>query len=281
MRIIEAETDLEEGRAHLAAVCPVWAATLPGLDLPLRRRSDGFAAILDAVIGQQISIAAAGAIMARLSEAGLTAPKAIRAAGEEGLRACGVSRPKIRYLLGIVAGEPDWQALRKAPDAEVIATLTALPGIGQWTAEIYLAFALGRSDAFPAGDLALQEIGAAALRSGRAPLAQGAAGTGRTLAPLARRRCPRALGPLPGGEGQGRGQVVRWGRAQAHTTAPGGCRVSRVQPRYFGRLGPNRICDAHIVPRRDFAEGIFDRPAGACAFLCLRRWRADHHRIEE
>ena len=157
MRIIEAETDLEEGRAHLAAVCPVWAATLPGLDLPLRRRSDGFAAILDAIIGQQISIAAAGAIMARLSEAGLTAPEAIRAAGEEGLRACGVSRPKIRYLLGIVAGEPDWQALRKAPDAEVIATLTALPGIGQWTAEIYLAFALGRSDAFPAGDLALQE----------------------------------------------------------------------------------------------------------------------------
>lgn len=157
MRIIEAETDLAEGRAHLTAVCPVWADALPKLTLPMRRRSDGFAAILDAIIGQQISIAAAGAIMARLGEAGLVTPSAIRTGGEEGLRACGVSRPKIRYLLGIVENEPDWLALRTAPDADVIAALTALPGVGRWTAEIYLAFALGRSDAFPAGDLALQE----------------------------------------------------------------------------------------------------------------------------
>ncbi|NHF74073.1 DNA-3-methyladenine glycosylase family protein [Paracoccus xiamenensis] len=157
MRIIETPDDLAEGRAHLAAVCPVWAGALPELELPMRRRDDGFAAILDAIIGQQISIAAAGAIMARLQAAGLSEPAAIRQAGEEGLKACGVSRPKIRYLLGIVADEPDWVALRDAPDADVIAALTALPGIGQWTAEIYLAFALGRTDAFPAGDLALQE----------------------------------------------------------------------------------------------------------------------------
>lgn len=157
MRIIDAAADLAEGRAHLAAICPVWAAALPDLNLPLRRRTDGFPAILDAIIGQQISIAAAAAIMARLTAAGLTEPAAIRAAGEDGLRACGVSRPKIRYLLGIVGDEPDWTALRQAPDAEVITRLTALPGIGQWTAEIYLAFALGRTDAFPAGDLALQE----------------------------------------------------------------------------------------------------------------------------
>lgn len=157
MRLIETGADLAEGRAHLAAVCPVWARALPGLDLPLRRRADGFGAILDAIIGQQISTAAAGAIMARLDAAGLVSARAIRDAGEDGLRACGVSRPKIRYLLGIVAAEPDWAALRKASDADVIARLMALPGIGQWTAEIYLAFALGRSDAFPAGDLALQE----------------------------------------------------------------------------------------------------------------------------
>ena len=157
MRRIDTPEDLAEGRAHLAAICPVWAGALPELDLPLRRRSDGFAAILDAIIGQQISIVAAAAIMARLQAAGLTDPAAIRAAGPDGLRACGVSSPKIRYLSGIVADEPDWAALRDAPDGEVIATLTALPGIGQWTAEIYLAFALGRTDAFPAGDLALQE----------------------------------------------------------------------------------------------------------------------------
>ncbi|MFD1797246.1 DNA-3-methyladenine glycosylase 2 family protein [Paracoccus aurantiacus] len=157
MRIIESDADLDEGRHHLTAICPVWAGALPELALPLRRRPDGFTAILDAIIGQQISIAAAAAIMARLQAAGLTEPAAIRAGGEEALRACGVSRPKIRYLLGIVGQEPDWHRLRHAPDAEVIETLTALPGIGQWTAEIYLAFALGRTDAFPAGDLALQE----------------------------------------------------------------------------------------------------------------------------
>lgn len=157
MRRIESAADLAEGAAHLAAVCPVWAQVLPGLDLPLRRRSDGFGAILDAVIGQQISTAAAGAIMARLEAAGLTQAGAIRAAGPDALRAQGVSAPKARYLSGIVAAEPDWQALRLAPDDQVIASLTALPGIGRWTAEIYLAFALGRTDAFPAGDLALQE----------------------------------------------------------------------------------------------------------------------------
>ncbi len=157
MRCVETRADLDEGCAHLAAICPVWASVLPGLELPLRRRSDGFPAILDAIIGQQISVAAAGAIMERLQAAGLTGAAAIRDAGEEGLRGCGVSRPKIRYLLGIVADEPDWLALRDAPDDQVIARLVALPGIGDWTAQIYLAFALGRTDAFPAGDLALQE----------------------------------------------------------------------------------------------------------------------------
>ncbi|WBU55854.1 DNA-3-methyladenine glycosylase family protein [Paracoccus sediminicola] len=157
MRIVETDADLAEGAAHLASVCPIWASALPGLPLPLRRRPDGFGAILDAIIGQQISTASAGATMARLDAAGLTEAAAIRAAGPEALRGCGVSRPKIRYLMGIAENEPDWQALRRAPDEEVLATLTALPGIGLWTAEIYLAFALGRRDAFPAGDLALQE----------------------------------------------------------------------------------------------------------------------------
>ncbi|AUM74835.1 DNA-3-methyladenine glycosylase family protein [Paracoccus jeotgali] len=157
MRLIESHDDLAEGRAHLAAACPVWARTLPELDLPLRRRSDGFGAILEAVLGQQISVARAQSMMARLQAAGLTQPDAIRAAGAEALRGCGLSGPKARYLTAIAAAQPDWLALRDASDAEVVATLTALPGIGPWTAEIYLAFALGRADAFPTGDLALQE----------------------------------------------------------------------------------------------------------------------------
>ncbi len=158
MRVIETEADLSEGCAHLAAICPVWAAALPEIGpLPLRRREDGFAAIREAVVSQQLSIHAAAAISARMEAAGLTEPAAIAGATDEALRAVGLSSPKIRYLRGIVADEPDWAALRELPDEAVIATLTALPGIGRWTAEIYLKFALGRADAFAAGDLALQE----------------------------------------------------------------------------------------------------------------------------
>jgi len=158
MRLIETGADLAEGCAHLAAVCPVWAAVLPALcPLPLRRRADGFPAILDAVVSQQLSVAAADAILARLQAAGLAAPAAILAADDAAMRACGLSGPKIRSLRGIAAAGLDWVALRDLPDEEVAARLVALPGIGRWTADIYLNFALGRADAFASGDLALQE----------------------------------------------------------------------------------------------------------------------------
>lgn len=158
MRLIGAEADLAEGMAHLAAVCPVWARVLPQIGpIPLRRRPDGFAAILDAVISQQLSVASANAIARKLAAAGLDTPSAILAASDEALRACGLSAPKIRYLRGISAAGLDFDALAALPDDEVIAILTALPGIGRWTAEIYLMFALGRADAFCPDDLALQE----------------------------------------------------------------------------------------------------------------------------
>lgn len=158
MRLIETEADLAEGAAHLAAVCPVWARVLPRIaPLPLRRRADGFEAIASAIVGQQISVAAAGAIWQRMQAAGLVAPAAIRAASEEDLRAAGLSRPKARYLKGIAAAGLDWTGLRALPDDQAIAALVALPGVGVWTAEIYLKFGLGRPDVFAAGDLALQE----------------------------------------------------------------------------------------------------------------------------
>lgn len=158
MRLIDAEADLAEGMAHLAAVCPVWARVLPQIGpIPLRRRRDGFAAILDAVISQQLSVASANAIARKLAAAGLDTPSAILAASDQALRACGLSAPKIRYLRGISAAGLDFDALAALPDDEVIAILTALPGIGRWTAEIYLMFALGRADAFCPDDLALQE----------------------------------------------------------------------------------------------------------------------------
>ncbi|WP_299839957.1 DNA-3-methyladenine glycosylase 2 family protein [uncultured Paracoccus sp.] len=158
MRLIESAEDLAEGSAWLAQVCPVWARVLPDLGpLPLRRRADGFSAIVDAVVGQQISTHAAAAIAGRMAEAGLVTAEAIAGADDAALQGAGLSRPKIRYLRGIAGAGIDWPALRAMPDDEVIAALVALPGIGQWTAEIYLKFALGRADAFAAGDLALQE----------------------------------------------------------------------------------------------------------------------------
>lgn len=157
-RVIETEADLAEGMDHLVAVCPVWARVAPEIGpLPLRRRPDGFEAIASAIVGQQISVAAAGAIWTRMEAAGLLTPEAIGAADEEALRAVGLSRPKARYLRGIAAAGLDWPGLRAMPDDQAIATLVALPGIGVWTAEIYLKFALGRADVFAAGDLALQE----------------------------------------------------------------------------------------------------------------------------
>lgn len=158
MRQILGPEDLEEGVAYLVSVCPVWARVMPDLlPLPLRRREDGFPALVDAVVSQMLSTQSAGAISGRMVEAGLMTEAAIRAADDEMLRAVGLSRAKIRYLRALAEAGMDWPALRALPDDEVIARLTALPGIGRWTAEIYLKFALGRADAFAAGDLALAE----------------------------------------------------------------------------------------------------------------------------
>jgi DNA-3-methyladenine glycosylase II len=158
VRLIRTEADLAEGAAHLARVCPVWARVLPQIGpLPLRRREDGFEAIAGAIVAQQISVAAAASIWDRMVAADLITASAIAAASEDDLRAAGLSRPKARYLKAISAAGLDWEGLRDLPDDQAIATLVALPGIGVWTAEIYLKFALGRPDVFAAGDLALQE----------------------------------------------------------------------------------------------------------------------------
>ena len=93
----------------------------------------------------------------RLAAAGLFEAGAIAGAGEEALRACGLSRQKIRYAQALARADLDYPALRGRPDEEVIGALVALPGIGRWTAEIYAMFSLGRADVFAPGDLALQE----------------------------------------------------------------------------------------------------------------------------
>jgi len=156
--IIATRADVAAGVAHLAAVCPRLAhARAVGGPPPLRRRPEGFAALLDAIISQQVSVAAAEAIRGRMQAAGLTAPGAILRAGDDALRAAGLSRQKIRYARALAGADVDFGALRDMPDAAVVARLTDLPGIGRWTAEIYAMFSLGRADVFAPGDLALQE----------------------------------------------------------------------------------------------------------------------------
>lgn len=146
------------GRAWLAAREPRFAQALAQTGpLPLRLREDGFAALLSAIVSQQVSTASAGAIWRRLEAAGLTSAEAVAATGEEDLRACGLSRPKQRYARGLAGAGLDYPALRQVPDEAVIARLIEVPGIGRWTAEIYTMFSLGRADVFAPGDLALQE----------------------------------------------------------------------------------------------------------------------------
>ncbi len=157
-RIIETDLCVAEGAAHLAAVEPRFGAALALTGpLPLRRRVDGFTALLDAIVSQQVSVASADAVVAKLERAGLTDPVAVAIAPDEALRACGLSRQKMRYLRALAGAELDYTGLRVEPTEVVIARLVEIPGIGRWTAEIYAMFSLGRADAFAPGDLALQE----------------------------------------------------------------------------------------------------------------------------
>ena len=157
MRIIETDADVAEGAAWLAAHEPRFAAVLPELEpLPLRRRPDGFGALLNAIMGQQVSTASAAAINTRLEQAGLAEEANVATASEDELRACGLSRQKIRYAGELARAQIDYDGLRDADSATVIKTLTAVPGIGKWTAEIYAMFSLGHADVFAPGDLALQ-----------------------------------------------------------------------------------------------------------------------------
>ncbi|MEO0939715.1 MAG: DNA-3-methyladenine glycosylase 2 family protein [Pseudomonadota bacterium] len=157
MRLIEQDADVAEGAAWLAAADRRWAAALAETGpLPLRRTEDGFAALLSKIVSQQVSVASARAIWGRMEGAGLVTEAAVLGAGEDGLRAAGLSRQKIAYAQALAEAGIDYTALRGAPDAEVVKTLTAVKGIGVWTAEIYGMFALGRVDMFAPGDLALQ-----------------------------------------------------------------------------------------------------------------------------
>ncbi|EYD71678.1 DNA-3-methyladenine glycosylase family protein [Limimaricola hongkongensis] len=157
-RIITHEDQVAEGAAWLAENTDHFARLLEITGpLPLRRTPDGFGQLCSAIVSQQVSTASARAIRGRLETAGLMRPDTIAQADDDSLRACGLSRQKMRYLRALAASGIDFEALRTAPTPDVVATLTAVTGIGVWTAEIYAMFALGRADVFAPGDLALQE----------------------------------------------------------------------------------------------------------------------------
>jgi DNA-3-methyladenine glycosylase II len=158
MRIIETDADVAEGAAWLAAFDPRFARALEETGpLPLRRRGDGFEALLSAVVGQQVSIASASAIWARVEAAGFHVQANVVAASEADLQGVGLSRPKVRYAKALAENSLNYSSLRGLPDDVVIVELCKILGIGTWTAEVYALSSLGRADVFPNGDLALQE----------------------------------------------------------------------------------------------------------------------------
>lgn len=155
---------IARARAELAAREPA-LARLDALTPPFawRSRERGYAGLARKLVEQQVSTASAAAIWGRL-EAGLGgAPTARRvlAADESALRAFGLSGQKARYVREIacaeVEGAIDFARLGALPEDEAVARLTAIKGVGRWTAEVYLMMCEGALDAFPAGDLALQE----------------------------------------------------------------------------------------------------------------------------
>ncbi len=157
-RLIESDADVSEGCAWLAQAEPRFALALSSAGpIPLRRRPGGFAALLHTICAQQLSVASANSVWTKLCKAGADDAKCLREMDDEALRNCGLSRPKVRYARALAAADIDYPALALMAEDEAIARLTAIKGIGTWSAEIYLKFSVGRADVFAAGDLALQE----------------------------------------------------------------------------------------------------------------------------
>lgn len=156
------ETVLRASLDALAADQPVIAALLRDYGYPApRQRMPGYETLLRTIVGQQVSVAAAASVWTKLEGVlGIgCAPDALLAQDYDSLRACGLSRQKQGYARSLAelvsSGALDLNAL-PADDEEAIAELVRIKGIGRWSAEIYLLFAEGRRDIWPAGDLAVQ-----------------------------------------------------------------------------------------------------------------------------
>ena len=160
---INTDADLDAGIAALIAADPRWSAIVARTGRPpLRRREGGFAGLAQIIVSQQVSVASAAAIHGRL--VAIADPfdhTAVLRARKDRLLRVGLSNAKIKTLKAIAkaidSGEIDLNALAGMPADAAHATLVALHGIGPWTADVYLLSCIGHADAWPAGDIALQE----------------------------------------------------------------------------------------------------------------------------
>ena len=163
-----------KARAALAAADPAMADLIErvgeiDLETRLRRRSeerpaDAYGALLRAIVGQQLSTKAARTIYGRVLElfGGTTpSPEQLLEAGEEDLRACGLSGRKVEYVRDLAShvldGELELERLGELSDEEAIAEIVAVRGLGQWTAEMFLLFHLERPDVLSGGDLGIRK----------------------------------------------------------------------------------------------------------------------------
>ena len=189
MKRIETPDDIAEGLAALVRIDPRLASVVARSgEVPLRLSPPGFASLVSIVVAQQVSRASADAILGRLG--GLVAPldaAGVLAAGDEVFRTAGLSRPKqktLRALARAVAEDGlDLDRLAALDPDEAMALLTALHGIGPWTAEVYLLFCAGHPDIFPAHDVALQSAVGDAFRIAPRPAAAALCGIAESWAP--------------------------------------------------------------------------------------------------
>lgn len=127
------------------------------------RPEDGYGALVRTIVGQQLSTKAARSIYGKLTahfDGETPSPEGILASSEDELRSCGLSRPKISYLRDLASRtlerEMDFEEMDEMPDEEVIARLTAVKGLGRWSADMFLMFHLRRPDIMPVGDLGIR-----------------------------------------------------------------------------------------------------------------------------
>lgn len=157
IKTIETTEQLKSHIMELIAIEPRFAAIYEQVGVPdLRQNTGDFEQLMRAMVGQQLSVAAASSIWNKLLAANLTYPQTIVQVEDDTLRAQGLSKQKIRYTRSLIDHNIDFDALTIMSDEDVLRVLTAVIGIGRWTAEMYLMFSLGRADILAVDDLAIK-----------------------------------------------------------------------------------------------------------------------------